>query len=146
MQQSFLLGWRRKWSFWLPLLHRMMFQFSPSGQLEHIKVLFQYLCGDNVLREKRKCHNNKTRKFRSVLVAHIIARHRGLFVKHCRFVFVRLPTRICDGKRLTPWNKSPSCDSNKLRNVPHFMDPEGSLPYSQLANCPIPESRLSPFH
>ena len=32
----------------LRLLHRMTFQFSPSGQLEHIKVIFQHLCGETV--------------------------------------------------------------------------------------------------
>jgi hypothetical protein len=81
----------------LPLLHRMTFQFSPSVRLEHIKVIFQRLCRDNLLREKRKYHR-KTRKIRSALVAHITA-------GHCSFVFARLKNRICAGKRLTSWSR-----------------------------------------
>jgi len=91
----------------------MTFQFSSSGQLEHIKVIFQHLCGDSVLREKRECHNNKTRKILSVLVAHITAGHRSLLT---------LPLHVCG---ITEQNlrlkAAISCDSNELRNLPHFM-------------------------
>ena len=47
--------------------------------------------------------------------------------------------------------QSPSWEANRVciqsRNSPHFMEPEGSLPYSQApATCPYPEPTLSILH
>ena len=47
----------------------------------------------------------------------------------------------------TPWSRvllEKLTGSQQSRNSPHFMEPEGSLPHSQVpATCPYPESARS---
>jgi hypothetical protein len=86
--------------------------------------------------KKRKCPNNKTQKIRSVVVAHMIAGHRSLFVNtaaSCLWYYrteaclLTLPLHVCDiteqklrRKTANSMKQSPFCDSNKFKKTSAF--------------------------